>query len=289
MLSKDRPDVDQAGIGIVTLSSAVSVANLISGGDLTVQMFMAQEFAHDDDATPFVTGVVYEDRDGNGKYDAGEGLSGVTVEIVGGNSTTTKTAGGYGMTAPAPGSYTLRASGGALPEAIENPITVGSQNVKSDFAADLPETFELVKSTFKIDFKKRAKGKTDVDSVKLKLIADPDRLPEDLDGVSATVEFGGATFGPFTLSGNTKKGKFKSPSGVTPKVALKIKRKNGTLALKVKKADLMDDLGVVDETSNGTRDVDVTVRIGPSFEAPEEITHDYTSTAGKKAKGLAVR
>jgi len=283
ILSRDRPFVDQAGIGLHSLPKWVQI------GDNKLQMFHTQEFAKDDDSTPHLLGVVYEDRNGNGRYDAGEGIGGVTVATTtGGYTTTTATAGGFGIRMETTGTFTLRASGGVLPEPMEKMFTVGAANVKVDFAADLPESFELVKSSFKVDFKKRAKGKTEVDSLKVKLLVDPERLPADLHGVSATVTFGDLTFGPFTLSGSEKKGTFKSLLGVLPKVKLTVKRKTGKVLLSVKKADLMDDLGIANETTTGTRIYDVTLTIGPAFEAPGAITHVLTSTADKKAKALAL-
>ena len=64
---------------------------------------------------PWLVGVVYNDANHNGRYDAGEGLSGVSIQITGTGgtfSTTTMTAGGYQISSP--GSYQVTASGGQL-------------------------------------------------------------------------------------------------------------------------------------------------------------------------------
>ncbi len=58
---------------------------------------------------PYLTGVVYTDADGDGMYDAGEGLGGATVAITGAGGTvyaTTMAAGGYQVAVEA-GSYTV--------------------------------------------------------------------------------------------------------------------------------------------------------------------------------------
>ncbi len=84
---------------------------------------------------PRALGVVYTDNDGDGRYDAGEGAAGVTIEISDGSATyttTTMTAGGYQVQVP-PGAYNVTASGGGLPGPVSmGSITVGSANVKLD-------------------------------------------------------------------------------------------------------------------------------------------------------------
>jgi len=60
----------------------------------------------------FVLGVVYDDTNSNGEYTAGEGISGAVISVVRSNgdtaSTTTASAGGYGIPLPN-GSYTVTA------------------------------------------------------------------------------------------------------------------------------------------------------------------------------------
>src|SRR5262249_60471107 len=43
----------------------------------------------------YLTGVVYNDRNGNGRYDIGEGLGGVTITVSGGGSVVTPDTGGF--------------------------------------------------------------------------------------------------------------------------------------------------------------------------------------------------
>ncbi len=83
---------------------------------------------------PIVTGVVFNDRDGDMFYDAGEGISGVriyvqeTAEYV-----TTGDAGGYGIPLY-PGSYHLKFVHDTLGEALKT-VNVSGENVKVDVLA----------------------------------------------------------------------------------------------------------------------------------------------------------
>jgi len=80
----------------------------------------------------FILGVVYDDKDGDNFYDAGEGISNVSIELEGtGDSTVTATAGGYGI-AVTSGTYTIKAtfSDGSF---AQQQVTVGSENMKIDF------------------------------------------------------------------------------------------------------------------------------------------------------------
>ena len=88
---------------------------------LTVDIGDAQFLTAGDDlpygptGTVFVTGVVYQDANGNGIYDAGEGLGGATVRIGGGGYYAVSSAsGGYAIPVPAnSGDLTVTASIGA--------------------------------------------------------------------------------------------------------------------------------------------------------------------------------
>lgn len=87
----------------------------------------------------FVLGVVYNDSGSNG-YDAGEGISGATISVLRDNgdtaSTTTASAGGYGIPLPN-GSYEITAK---LPapdnRELKKSFTLSGQNVKVDFEQD---------------------------------------------------------------------------------------------------------------------------------------------------------
>ena len=118
----------EVGVGIVPeYNSGTKVGPLV----------MTQDFGYRTDQTNSVlVGAIYADRNSNGRYDSGEGLGGVNVQIVGTGgtfTTSTMTAGGYQMALPA-GTYTVRAvGGGVLTPSYQANVVVGSSNVKVDF------------------------------------------------------------------------------------------------------------------------------------------------------------
>lgn len=120
----------EVGISIVEESNPSTLA-----GPLVI----SQEFGRRGNyGNPAVVGVVYDDLNADGFYNAGEGLAGVTIELSGTNGTFTTTslsAGGYQVKVPS-GTYTATASGGALGGEIrEFNVMVGGSNVKVDFDA----------------------------------------------------------------------------------------------------------------------------------------------------------
>ncbi|WP_348771485.1 carbohydrate-binding domain-containing protein [Azospirillum sp. SYSU D00513] len=88
---------------------------------------------------PFLTGVTFDDRDGDNFYDPGEGLGGVAIKAVSSAGTTYQatswTSGGYGMELPA-GNYTVTFSGGGIPGTITKTASIGANNVKLDLNQD---------------------------------------------------------------------------------------------------------------------------------------------------------
>lgn len=88
---------------------------------------------------PIITGAIFQDRNGSGWYDAGEGLSGVQFTFdgpAGHFATSGMSAGGYSMAVPA-GTYTVVASGGGMRFPItKTGVVVGSQNVWLNFIYD---------------------------------------------------------------------------------------------------------------------------------------------------------
>ena len=102
-------------------------------------LVISQEFGRRGNyGNPAVLGVVYDDLNADGFYNAGEGLSGVTVELSGSAGTfvtTSLSAGGYQAKVPS-GTYTATASGGSLDGEIRQfDVMVGGSNVKVDFNA----------------------------------------------------------------------------------------------------------------------------------------------------------
>lgn len=96
--------------------------------------FITEDFAKSGSAT-FLTGVAFDDMDGDMFYDPGEGLGGLTVTATSSTgakfTTTTEWAGGYDMTLAA-GTYTVTFSGPGIVTSAPKQITIGSLNVKVD-------------------------------------------------------------------------------------------------------------------------------------------------------------
>lgn len=95
--------------------------------------FVTQDFAKSGTKS-FLTGVAFDDKDGDHFYDPGEGLSGMTVTAVGTGgahfTASTMSAGGYDLALPA-GTYSVTFSGSGF-ASITRSVTIGSNNVKLD-------------------------------------------------------------------------------------------------------------------------------------------------------------
>ncbi|MEM7497921.1 MAG: DUF4214 domain-containing protein [Pseudomonadota bacterium] len=79
----------------------------------------------------FLTGVVYDDLDGDGFYSIGEGRSGISVSIAGVASAVSAAAGGYGL-AKGSGQATVTFSGGGLSGARTVALDLSGDNAKLD-------------------------------------------------------------------------------------------------------------------------------------------------------------
>lgn len=91
-----------------------------------------------DTAMTWLTGVVYDDANSNGRYDQGEGLSGVTVSVAGGGSMVTTTGGGWSISVSS-GSHSVTCSGGAFSGTATANVTVASDNIEVDFTSGDPD------------------------------------------------------------------------------------------------------------------------------------------------------
>lgn len=130
------PGLREIGIGVIEgmFSTGATDFNAV----MSTQVFAATARG------PVLTGVVIDDRNGNGRYDIGEGLGGVTVTATGAAgtfATTTWASGGYTLALP-PGQYDITFSGTGIQRSAL--ITIGDENVKldADFstgAAALPD------------------------------------------------------------------------------------------------------------------------------------------------------
>jgi hypothetical protein len=130
-----NPDLREAGIGI-------------ADGDYKSWdgVFVTQDFAKTSTG-PFLTGVAFDDKDGDHSYGPGEGLGGIAVKATDESGhvfeTTTNDAGGYDL-ALGRGVYTVTFSGGAVVESTHQ-VTIADANVKLDLvdpvaASTQPET-----------------------------------------------------------------------------------------------------------------------------------------------------
>jgi hypothetical protein len=112
---------EQVGIGIVQNGS----------GPLT--NYYTIDTATTSSTNPFLTGVVYNDANGNGRFDPGEGLSNIFITVANVGSTATFTSGGYSLQLP-PGTYTVTASGIGLSSPLTQTVRIGITNARLNFA-----------------------------------------------------------------------------------------------------------------------------------------------------------
>jgi uncharacterized protein YkwD len=81
----------------------------------------------------FLVGTVWVDGNGNGQYDPGEGIGGVTVEPVPGTYfAVTSDSGGYAVPITAAGTYEVTFSGSSITTPVARTVTVGSTSVLLD-------------------------------------------------------------------------------------------------------------------------------------------------------------
>ncbi|MCU0668296.1 MAG: hypothetical protein MUF70_02950 [Myxococcota bacterium] len=89
----------------------------------------------------FLVGTVWEDLDADGRYDAGEGIPGVTVTPVPGNwFATTSAGGGFAIPVITPGAIDVFFAGGGVPMHAES-VVVGADSVLVDYV--VPEAGSL--------------------------------------------------------------------------------------------------------------------------------------------------
>ena len=99
-------------------------------------LYTVQNFGKLANSTPFITGVVYQDTNGNGFYDPGEGIAGVRIDVAGSNFFAISSAsGGYSVPVPADGSYNVTFSGGGQPTVQRTVAVANSLNAKTDYLA----------------------------------------------------------------------------------------------------------------------------------------------------------
>jgi uncharacterized protein YkwD len=142
-------------IGIGTSAGVDNQSNPGQPGGTLDSLYIVQDFGTQTNGTPFVTGVVYQDTNGNGFYDPGEGIGGIRVDVTGSNFFAVTTAsGGYSVPVPGNGSYTVTFSGGAIGTVQRNVSIAGLLNAKVDFVApvaSLPTVLANISTRLRVE------------------------------------------------------------------------------------------------------------------------------------------
>jgi hypothetical protein len=122
----------EIGFGVATGTDSFPEFNLPK---LLPTRLYAVHTANRGGTTQYLTGVVFRDRNGNLRYDAGEGIAGANIESSPGSATTSMASGGW--TLPASPGFTVVTCEfeGWFASA---PVTVGSSNMEIDFTFGVP-------------------------------------------------------------------------------------------------------------------------------------------------------
>jgi hypothetical protein len=99
----------------------------------TYRNYWAIHATRTDPSDTFLTGVAFDDVNGNDRYDMDEGIVGVTV-TAGGSQTTTNAMGGWSI-AVTSGTYTVAAFGSGFSGRSLTTVSVGNDNVEVDFVS----------------------------------------------------------------------------------------------------------------------------------------------------------
>ena len=118
--------MQQIGIGIASQDST-------SGGFAYRQSDTTIDLASTSDTNPFLTGVVFNDTAGNGEYQPGEGLSGVTIAVSGGDR---RRPWMQAVTASSSRRAPTRSPPAGLPAPIARTVIIGNDNVRLNFDED---------------------------------------------------------------------------------------------------------------------------------------------------------
>lgn len=120
-----KPDFKEVGIGLVFGRFTQDGTTFNSG-------MVTTDFASRSNSLPILLGVVYDDRNNDQFYNAGEGLAAVKIEIAEtSDETTTVSAGGYGLELPENSDYSITFSHPDFGSVIKN-VHIDQDNVKVD-------------------------------------------------------------------------------------------------------------------------------------------------------------
>jgi hypothetical protein len=142
LLAIDPGFKNQKQVGIGILATGPDDPNLFIPGvgvpvvdlaELEASYFYTIDTASTRQRQFFLTGAVFRDANGNGKYDIGEGLAGVTITVQGARPVQDFDSGGYTVALKHTGTYRVTASGGGLPAPITRTVHIGAANVRLEF------------------------------------------------------------------------------------------------------------------------------------------------------------
>jgi uncharacterized protein YkwD len=119
----------EIGIGI-------NAGSDVNQGRTWDSLYTVQNFGRQTNSVPFVTGVVYQDTNGNGFYDPGEGIGGIRVDVTGsGFFAITTSSGGYTVPVAGNGTFTVTFSGGTIGSVQRTATVANLLNAKVDLVA----------------------------------------------------------------------------------------------------------------------------------------------------------
>jgi hypothetical protein len=111
----------------------IGVGVVDGSNDPVGPQLVTEDFGSRNGLTPFITGVVYYDLNGNNAYDLGEGIGGVTVDVAGSSyHAVTVNSGGYSVPVPGNGTFAVTFSATNLPNVVTNATVSGNANLKVD-------------------------------------------------------------------------------------------------------------------------------------------------------------
>jgi uncharacterized protein YkwD len=90
----------------------------------------------------FLTGVAYNDKNGNKRFDAGEGIRGLSVQVDGVTVTKTGRAGGYSVLTTA-GAHSVKLLGAKAPTKNAAAVNVGASNIAIDFVGNAKKPVQI--------------------------------------------------------------------------------------------------------------------------------------------------
>jgi hypothetical protein len=139
LLHNESFPAHRAGLDSLIFSGSVFGKGVsVTPGQQAGPLVITEDFAaRQDYGHPAITGVVFNDTTGDSRYDAGEGLGGITItvtSVTGTFVTTTNASGGYQVKVPS-GDYTITANGAGFSGTSRLQANVVTKNIAVDFVS----------------------------------------------------------------------------------------------------------------------------------------------------------